>query len=351
MRGGTSRGPFFHASDLPDDRDTLDSVLLRVMGSPDQRQIDGIGGATTVTSKVAIVSKSAHPDADLDYLFAQVDIEQRIVDWQPTCGNMLSGVGPFALEEGLADAQGDTTTLTIRNVNTNSFIDAVVQTPGGEVTYEGDHAIDGVPGTGSPIELRFRQITGSQTGSLLPTGNTIDVFDGVSATCIDVAMPLVIVHAVELGLSGYESPEDIHHNRDVMSRIEKIRLEAGKAMGLGDVRNSVIPKFALVAPAAGDGHFASRYLTPSQCHPAYAVSGSIAAASCALLPGSVVARLVRLDDRLPEMVEIEHPTGSVEVRLSVTLDGSQLTVESGGAVRTARRLFAGEVYVPAAVWP
>lgn len=352
MRGGTSRGPYFHAADLPTDPDVLDAVLLRVMGSPDLHQIDGMGGATTVTSKVAIVSVSDHPDADLDYLFAQVDVEQRIVDWQPTCGNMLSGVGPFAIEEGLIEPTGDETEFVIRNINTESLIDAVIQTPGGVLTYEGDCAIAGVPGTGAPIDLRFREITGSLTDMLLPTGRAVDVFDGVEATCIDVAMPMVIVRASDMGLTGYEAIDDIHGDPQLMERMHTIRKLAGAAMGLGDVSGKVIPKFAMVAPPKEGGHFASRYLTPWQCHPAYAVSGSIAVAACAIVPGSIVREVTSCDDRLHEMVEIEHPSGSIAVRLNTHLaaDGT-LTVLSGGALRTARRLMAGNVYVPASVWP
>lgn len=350
MRGGTSRGPYFHAGDLPDDAATRDAVLLRLMGSPDVRQIDGIGGATTVTSKVAIISVSDHPNADIDYLFAQVDLENRIVDWAPTCGNMLSGVGPFAIEEGLFPAGDPITELVIRNVNTESFIDAVVQTPNGAVTYEGDCAIAGVPGTGAPIQLRFREITGSKTGALLPTKSTVDVFHGVEATCIDVAMPLVLVNAQDMGFAGHEAIGEIHGDAAFMERMEAIRRTAGKAMGLGDVTGQVIPKFAMVSPARNGGHFTSRYLTPSRCHPAYAVSGSIAAAASALIPGSVVDRVVRADSRLPDLVEIEHPSGSIEVGMQTRQDNGALTVLSGGALRTARRLMAGEVYVPRAVW-
>lgn len=350
MRGGTSKGPFLHARDLPDDRLTLDAVLLRIMGSPDSRQIDGIGGATTVTSKVAIVSPSDHPDADIDYLFAQVDIERRIVDWEPTCGNMLSGVGPFAIEEGLFPASPGATELIVRNVNTESFIDVVVQTPDGHVTYDGDCAIDGVPGTAAPIELRFREVAGSQTGLLFPTGNPVDVIDGVEVTCIDVAMPLVIVHASDVGLDGSEDVAAIESNAAFMERMQTIRLLAGKAMGLGDVADRVIPKFAVVAAPHGDGHFSSRYLTPSQCHPAYAVSGSIAIASAAVMPSTIVQRVLRSDSRLPDTVEIEHPTGSITVALVTSVDDGHVTILSGGAQRTARRLFAGDVFVPPSVW-
>ncbi|NNC80556.1 MAG: 4-oxalomesaconate tautomerase [Acidimicrobiales bacterium] len=351
IRAGTSKGPFFHKADLPTDKAMLDAVLLSVMGSPDVRQIDGIGGATTVTSKVAIVSSSEHPDADIDYLFAQVDIERQLVDWEPTCGNMLSGVGPFAIEQGLFAATPGTTSLTVRNVNTESFIDVVVQTPGGEVTYEGSCSIHGVPGTSAPIELHFREITGSQTGALFPTGSRIDLLDGIEATCIDVAMPLVLVRAVDLGLSGYESTTELDNNNSVLARIHDIRLVAGKAMGLDDVSDKVIPKFAVVAPSTNGGHFASRYFTPSQCHPAYAVSGSIAAASAAIIDGTIAHEATNHDARMPDVVEIEHPSGSIVVGLQSETDGTEVRILSGGAVRTARTLLKGSVYVPSSTWP
>ena len=350
MRGGTSSGPYFHANDLPEDRPTMEAVLLRLMGSPDPRQIDGIGGATTVTSKVAIVSRSDHPDADIDYLFAQVDIENCRVDWEPTCGNMLSGVGPFAIEERLLGAEPGVTELVVRNVNTESLIDVTVQTPGGRLTYEGDCVIAGVPGAGAPIGLRFREIMGSQTTSLLPTGNCIDNFAGVEATCIDVAMPMVIVRAHDMGLEGDEQPSELTRNSAFMGRLHTIRQLAGRAMGLGDVAGRVVPKFAVVSAPKAEGHFASRYFTPSHCHPAYAVSGSIAAASCALLPGSIGHQVARSDNRLPNLVQIEHPSGSMDVQLEVKLKAGHLSVLSGGIVRTARRLTAGVVYVPTSIW-
>ncbi|MGB7300271.1 MAG: 4-oxalomesaconate tautomerase [Burkholderiaceae bacterium] len=351
MRGGTSRGPFLMASDLPADPATRDAVLLRIMGSPDARQIDGLGGATTVTSKVAIVSPSQRPDADIDYLFAQVDIDQNKVDTAPTCGNMLAGVAAFAIEEGLVSATPGTTELVVHNVNTGSLIDAVVRTPDGYVTYEGDCAIAGVPGTAAPIDLRFRNISGSKTGALLPTGNLRDIIDAVEVTCFDAAMPMVLANAASFGLTACEANDEITANSVFMAKMQSIRHQAGKLMGLGDVTESVIPKFGIVAPPRNGGHFSSRYLTPWQCHPAYAVSGSICASACAAMPGTVVADVVKADNRFPNVVEIEHPSGSIEVSLKTTGSGDQFEVISGGALRTARRLMDGNVYVPASVWP
>lgn len=351
MRGGTSKGVYFHARDLPADQTTLDAVLLRLMGSPDTRQIDGLGGATTVTSKIAIVSLSEHSDAHIDYLFAQVDITQQVVDWAPTCGNLLSGVGPFAIEEGLIEASSGTTELVVRNVNTGSFIDAVIETPDGKVNYDGNCAIDGVPGTAAPVDLRFREIMGSQTGALFPTGNRTDVIDGITATCIDVAMPLVMVRATDMGISGYESNTELDSNKSLAEHLHTIRLLAGELMGLGDVTDKVIPKFVMVAPPAKGGHLASRYFTPSQCHPAYAVTGSIAAASAAVIPETVAHDLTKFDSRTPAQFELEHPSGSIVVGLQSEINGADVKILSGGAVRTCRPIMRGEVYIPEAVWP
>ena len=349
MRGGTSKGPFFKADDLPSDPALRDKVLLRLMGSPDLRQIDGIGGGSTVTSKVAIVSPSEHPDADIDYLFAQVDIGRPIVDIGPTCGNMLSAVGPFAIEEGMFPPSGSETKMRIRNTNTDSIIEATIQTPEGQVTYEGDCAISGVPGTAAPIPLCFFRITGAKTGKLLPTGNLRDEIDGVEVTCIDVAMPMVIAQAKSLGKTGYETKVELEADTAFMERIEAIRRMAGEKMGMGDVQDSVIPKFAIVAPPQENGHFASRYFTVhGTCHPAYAVSGSICVSACAALPGSVVAEITQADVNFPEMVQVEHPSGVIDITLDVKNQHENFEVISGGILRTARRLFAGHVYVPKA---
>ncbi|MEM7339666.1 MAG: PrpF domain-containing protein [Actinomycetota bacterium] len=346
MRAGSSRGPFFLASDLPSDRGELSALLLRVMGSPDARQIDGLGGATTVTSKVAIVSPSDVPGVDVDFLFAQVEIERADVDWAPTCGNMLAGVAPFAIEHGLVAAADGETHVVVRAVNTDTVIDAVVQTPGGAVTWAGRQAMAGVPGTAAPIQLLFRSVSGTHTGRLLPTGNVVDLFDGVEATCVDAVMPTVHVRAVEMGFTATEPAAEIHGDVAFMARMERIRRLAGEAMGFGDVSRSVVPKFAMVAPPVGSAHLAARYLTPSQCHPAYALSGSISAASGALVDGSIVAEVVRPDARMPELVEIEHPSGSIEVALRADVSVQPPLITAGGSVRTARPIMRGEVLVP-----
>lgn len=369
MRGGTSRGPFFDAEDLPDDPELRDAVLAAVMGSPTGRQIDGLGGGTTVTSKVAVVGPSSHPDADVDYLFAQVDPVWGTVDTKPTCGNMLVGVGPYAIEHGLVPAGDPTTSLVVRNVNTGSFIDVVCCTPGGELTYDGDFEIDGVDGTAAPVELRFRGIEGSVTGSMLPTGCTSETITAggidVEATLIDVAMPMVMVRAVDLGKSGHEAPAELEADAEFMATMEAIRREAGRRMGLGDVSRSVVPKFGLLSAARDGGTITSRYFTPTQCHPAHAVSGGICVAAAAAVPGTVAAVLsgsstghaagCEVGDAVggaePTDVLIEHPSGVLAVSLVVDRRDGTVNIVSGGVTRTARKIMSGTVHVPAGVWP
>ena len=365
MRGGTSRGPYFLAGDLPADPALLDAVLLGAMGSPQGQQIDGLGGGTTVTSKVAVVGPSDHPDADVDYLFAQIDPVWGTVDTKPTCGNMLAGVGPFAIEQGLVSAGDPTTSLIVRNVNTDTFIDVVCQTPGGEVTYDGDCAIDGVDGTAAPIELRFRGIEGSVTGSMLPTGRTSEVVavagrrtDGpteVEVTLIDVAMPMVLARASDLGCTGREMPDELESDDALMALMEAIRREAGDRMGLGDVSQSVVPKFGMLSEPRHDGTIASRYFTPTQCHPTHAVSGAICVAAASVMPGTVAA-LLAAAPKLPvgrsdAAITIEHPSGTFDVSLLAERLADGICIHAGSITRTARKIMAGIVYVPTDVWP
>jgi len=346
MRGGTSKGPYFLGQDLPADREAIGSVLLAVMGSPDLQQIDGIGGATTLTSKVAIVSPSHHPDAQVDYLFAQVSINQAFVDFGPSCGNILSGVGPFAIEQGLVSPEKGTTTVRIHNVNTGALIDAVVQTENGEVTYTGDTAIDGVPGTAAPILCRYKNIAGSKTGALLPTGNVIDHIDGIDTTLIDVSTPMMMLRAADLGISGQESKSEIDANQALFERVESLRLEAGKRMGLGDVSGSVLPKVSLLSPPENGGNITSRYLVPHNCHAAHAVTGGLCVASCSVLKDSVADGIARVSYSGTENIAIEHPSGQFNVELSTSGQGTDMQVDYGGVMRTARKLFRGEVYIP-----
>jgi 4-oxalomesaconate tautomerase len=349
MRGGTSKGPYFRAEDLPADVATRDRVLLAAMGSPDIRQIDGLGGADTLTSKVAIVSKSTRPGVDVDYLFAQVDVSKPIVDTAPPCGNMLAGVAPFAIETGMVAAQDGETRVMIFNVNTESRIEAVIRTPGGEVQYDGEARIDGVPGTAAPILLNFMDVVGSVSGKMLPTGKVRDEINGVELSCIDVAMPMIMMRAADLGITGYEDRAAINGNKDLLARIEAIRLEAGRRMGFGDVSDKVIPKVGLLARARQGGTISSRYLTPHALHAAHAVTGAVCVATACALKGSIAHELAVPDAANPRTIWIEHPSGQVDVRLQTSGEGAGMEVVAG-TLRTARPIMKGSVFVPARVF-
>jgi len=351
MRGGTSRGPFFLASDLPADPALRDSVLLAAMGSPHAYQVDGIGGATPFTSKVAIISPSRRPGIDVDYLFAQVLVKERRVDTRPNCGNILGAVGPFAIDAGLVAPQGEETTVRIYNVNTQAQIDAIVQTPGCAVTYAGDTAIDGVPGTAAPVKLNFRSAVGSITGKLLPTGRPLDVIDGIEVSCVDVAMPMVLFPARQLGKTGHESAEELDADTELIARMEAIRRQAGELMGLGDVSGSVVPKIGLLAEPRRGGTISSRYFVPYSCHRAHAVTGALCVASACAVPGTIAARLSGLDSRPPQgVVRIEHPSGTISIDLDVDLVGAAPAIRRAAVIRTARRLFEGSVLIPREIW-
>jgi len=350
MRGGTSRGPYFLASDLPADPARRDAILLRVMGSPHELQVDGVGGANTLTSKVAIVSRSQQKGADVDYLFAQVSVNEAFVDTKPNCGNMLAGVGPFAIEAGLVRAGDPTTTVRIYNVNTQTLIDAVIQTPGGQVEYAGDTRIDGVPEGAAPIELTFLDALGAVTGKLLPTGNPLDVIQGVEASCVDMAMPVTIMAAEAFGKTGRESPQELDADKAMMERIEAIRREAGRRMGMGDVSRLVVPKPVLVSRPAHGGNIGSRYFTPHACHRSHAVTGALAVGTAAVLPGTVANRYIEPKGFAGGVLGIEHPSGRIEVDLVTNRSGAAPVVERASFVRTARRIFEGHVCVPAALF-
>lgn len=347
MRGGTSRGPYFRGEDLPRDLAQRDRVLAAVMGSGHELQVDGIGGGHAQTSKVAIVSRSARPDADVDYLFAQVGVAAAVVDTSPNCGNMLAGVGPFAIEAGLTPATDPETRVRILNVNTGKLIEAIVQTPGGVVTYEGGAAIDGVPGTAAPVLLSFRDAAGTKTGRLLPTGRARDRVGGLDATLIDMAMPLVILRAADLGLTGHERPAELDADRAFLERLEALRLEAGALMGLGDVAGLVIPKPVLVSAPAAGGTLAARYFTPLACHRSLAATGAIGIATARVTPGSLAWEVAGPPAPGPTaQVAIEHPAGRIPVELELAAPGEDVPVLRASLVRTARRLFAGSVLVP-----
>jgi len=350
MRGGTSRGPYFNRQDLPEELDKLSEVLISVVGAGHELNIDGIGGGAAVTTKVAMISPSVLPGVDIDYFFAQVAVDKKLVDFKPTCGNMLAGVGPAAIEMGLVKATHPQTRLIISSVNTGAKIEAVIQTPNSQVEYFGDASIAGVPGTAAPISLNFMDVVGSSCGSLFPTGRPIDEIDGIQVTCIDVAMPLVIARAADFGLNGYESPQELDANRDFFSIMERIRLKAGALMGLGDVSKSVIPKFAILAsPRQTDGSITARYFMPWNTHPSMAVTGAQCIASCTVHPETVAKGLGIFSLNAPLNVIIEHPSGQIDVLMDFEVQGGIFQLHSAGILRTARLIARGELMVPTGI--
>ena len=348
MRAGTSRGPFFLRDWLPLDEPTRDQALVGAIGASDLLQVDGVGGGSTLTSKVAIVSRSAEAGCDVDYLFAQVGVGQQSVDTRPNCGNMLAGVGPFAIEQGLVEAADGVTTVRVFNVNTRSRIHVTVQTPGRRVRYDGETRIDGVAGTAAPIHLDFLDAWGAVTGSVFPTGQRIDPIDGIDVTCIDAAMPLMIVRAADLGVTGREAPAQLDEHPGLLQRIERLRREAGARMGLGDVTDSVIPKPVLVSPGDGPASITSRYFTPKRCHASHAATGAIGVATAFALPGTVASGAA-LAPGERDLVVL-HPQGRIDVRVTVDGQGEAASVCRAALVRTARKILQGDLHVPSYVF-
>ena len=351
MRGGTSKGLYFHADDLPDDRALRDRVLLVAMGSPDSRQIDGLGGAHPLTSKVALLSRSQRDDADVDYLFLQVMVDLAEVRDTQNCGNILAGVGPFAIEQNLVAVTNDLTDVRIHMVNTGGIAVATVQTPDGSVTYEGDAQIDGVPGTAAPVSLNFVDVSGGSCGDLLPTGAARDRVDGIEVTCIDNGMPVVILKAADFGKTGYEMPRELEGDAALTARIESIRLALGPTMNLGDVRDKTVPKMTLVAPPTGGGVIATRTFIPHRVHEAIGVLGAVSVATACLMPGSVAHEVSELPAGTgARSLDIEHPSGFFTVEVEVEKDGDRVAVKRSALLRTARKLMQGSVFVPPGIW-
>ena len=341
MRGGTSKGGFFLASELPADVAARDAFLLRAYGSPDARQIDGMGGADPLTSKVAVVSPSARDDADVDYLFLQVFVDQALVSDAQNCGNMLAGVGPFAIERGLVAVSSAQTEVRIFMVNTGKIARATLQTPGGRVRYDGEARIDGVPGTAAPIPLTFEDTAGSSCGALLPTGRALDVIDGIDATLIDNGMPCVVLRAADLGISGYEDRQTLDADEALKARLEAIRLQAGPLMNLGDVSAQSVPKMMLVAAPHDGGAICVRSFIPHRCHASIGVLGAVSVASACLLPGSPAHALAVLPGGHQQTLAVEHPSGSTGCVLTLDEAGQ---VARAAVLRTARKLFDGVVF-------
>lgn len=341
MRGGTSKGGYFLASDLPQDVGERDALLLRIMGSPDPRQIDGMGGANPLTSKVAVVKPSERDGVDVDYLFLQVFVDRPIVTDSQNCGNILAGVGPFAIERGLVKPTGERTDVRIFMENTGQIAIATVETPGGKVRYDGDARIDGVPGTAAPIPIVFKDTAGSTCGALLPTGNAVDTVAGVQVTMIDNGMPCVILDAEDFGIAGTESPADLEANQPLKARVEEVRLAAGPLMNLGDVADKSVPKMTLVSPARNGGAISTRTFIPHRCHDAIGVLGAVSVASACLLPEGPAAKYAQLPPGQEKSISVEHPTGEFTVIAKLDGKGNLLTA---GVLRTARKLMDGVVF-------
>ena len=350
MRGGTSKGLVFLAADLPGDRAARDAVLLAAMGSPDEREIDGMGGAHPLTSKVAVVSPSDRADADVEYLFLQVWPDRPEVSDKQNCGNMLAAVGPFAIEQGLVPAKDPQTPVRIWMRNTQTLATALIQTPGGEVRYDGDARIDGVPGSHAPIPIEFADVAGSSCGALLPTGNAVDVIEGTRVTCIDNGMPVVCLAASDFGLTGQETPAQLEANAELKARVEAIRLAAGPLMNLGDVAEATVPKMSLLSPPADGGAVSTRTFIPHRVHEAIGVLGAVSVATACVLPGSVAEGIAAAGaGEGTAEIEVEHPTGFFTVTIDVAFSGGTATVTRSALLRTARLLMRGEVYVPASI--
>lgn len=349
MRGGTSKGPFFLADDLPREEADRDRILVAALG-PDARQVDGIGGANPLTSKVAIVSRSTHPDADVDYLFAQVVVGEARVDVSQNCGNMLAAVGPFAIDRGLVAIAGDVTGVRIRMLNTSSLAIAHVETPGGAVRYDGDTRIDGVPGTAAPVRIDFLDVAGGSCGALMPTGNVRDRIGGIDVTLVDNGMPVVVVRARDLGVSGHETPAELETDAMLRERVEAIRREAGFAMNLGDVSTKNIPKMALVSEPQNGGAIATRTFIPHRVHTAIGVFGAVSVATACALEGSIASSISGARAVGAQRFEIEHPTGYFTVEMEIAREGGALVVRRSALVRTARALMRGEIFIPADLW-
>lgn len=358
MRGGTSRGPFFLESDLPSDVAARDRVLLAAMGSPDPRQIDGLGGANPLTSKVGIVRRSTTPGVDLDFLFAQLQPASDTVDTTPNCGNMLAAVVPFAIERGLLEVQGETTTARVLTLNTDMQCDITVRTPNGRIAYDGDARIDGVPGTSAPITINFLDTAGSVCAGLLPTGRVLDrvTVEGagtapftLDVTCIDNGMPMVLVRAADVGCTGYESVSEMNADIGLKARLEALRLHTGHLMGLGDVSTRSYPKMCLVAAPRAGGNIATRCFIPHVCHDAIGVLAAVTVGTACVLDGSVTQGIARMAGGLVQTVSVEHPTGEFSVELGLDPADPQ-NVQRAALLRTARLIMRGEVMVPQSAW-
>lgn len=353
MRGGTSKGAFFRTRDLPAEEGVRNRVLRAAMGGPDSLQIDGMGGGHPLSSKVAIVSRSSRNQSDVDYLFLQVNPRNGQVDSTQNCGNMLAAVGPFAIEQGMVPVENTKTRVRVHMLNSGNLCELTVQTPKGQVEYEGETSIDGVPGSGAPIVCDYLDVAGSATGAMLPTGRAVDTIDGINVTLIDNGMPVVVIRAVDLDVRGDESPGDLESNEALITAKESIRLQAGVLMGLGDVSAKTVPKVSLISESQHGGNLSTRTFIPHACHKAIGVLGAASVATACLVPGSVVQGLAQMPLENPDGsidFTVEHPSGSFQVRIRANSEHGKLQVQSVGVLRTARILFRGKILIPRSVW-
>ncbi|MGB7861531.1 MAG: 4-oxalomesaconate tautomerase [Acidimicrobiia bacterium] len=343
IRGGTSKGAYFVPQDLPTDAGERDDLLMRIMGTPDPRQIDGLGGAHPLTSKVAIVSRSEDPNVDVEYLFLQIGVDLAEVTDRQNCGNLLAGVGPFAIERGLIEPDDGQVAVVVRMLNTNSVAIAHFRVENGLPVYDGDTSISGVPGTAGPIQIDFEDTAGGSSGSLFPTGNLADVVLGTRVTLVDNGMPVVVLRADSMGVTGYESCAELEANDELRMRLEEIRLESGRLMNLGDVKTTTVPKLTLVAAPKAGGHLCTRTFIPHRCHQAIGVLGAVSVATGSIIDGTVGFEVLDRDEHA-ETVILEHPTGTFETTIDVSLQDGQVALKRAGIVRTARKLMDGIVF-------
>ena len=350
FRGGSSKGVYFLASDLPEDEVLRNKVLLAVMGGGDARQIDGLGGAHPLTSKIGIISPSKRDGIDVDYLFVQAVVGEDRVDITPNCGNILAGIGPYAIEAGLVSAQDGQTQVQVYMVNSGNRCELQVMTPGRKIEYQGDARIDGVHGSASPLICNYMDLAGSACGALLPTGKVLDVVDGISVTCIDNGMPVVLLRAVDFNISGYESADELNTNKDLKHKLESVRLQLGPMMNLGEVKDKVVPKMSLISVPRDGGHICTRTFIPHVCHSAVGVLGAVSVATACILPGSVTDGIARIPEGNPKNISVEHPSGEFSVNLEIAGSPKSPVVVKAGLLRTARLLSKGETYIPSSIW-
>ncbi len=345
LRSGTSKGPFLDLRDLPENITERDQILLRMMGSPDEKQIDGLGGAAFVTSKVVMVQPSNRAGIDVDYLFAQVFIKEALVDTKPTCGNMMAGVGHLAIERAWVKATHPKTSISVYNFNTDTKIEIIIDTPNGVLNYvNGETAIDGVAGTGAPVLLNLFKVAGGATGKLFPLGNRKMNIQGVNVSMVDAGNLTIQTRATDFDLDGTEMPDYFEQHPEIMAKMEAVRLEAGRLAGLGDVSQSVLPKIILLSKPRAGGHIKSQYFTPKALHPTHAVSGAVSIATACKAAGTVAAEIATVSASNVEKIIVEHPSGQIPIEIEVEGKADTFDVVKAGTIRTVRKLMDGYVY-------